>query len=178
MDQSGPIILDAAFVLYILLLCVAAAFDAWKFIIPNAITLALVVLFVVTALLLPFEMTWTDWLYHVGAGVVVFLGGIIFYAFNWMGGGDVKLLTAVALWMGFERLTSLLLYVALAGAALAIGLLVLRRIILSLRGASPGLRKIKWPRVLLEGEGVPYGLAIAPISVYLGAELPQLGAIL
>jgi hypothetical protein len=30
--------------------------------------------------------------------------------------------------------------------------------------------------VLLQGEAVPYGLAIAPSAIFLGVELPQLGA--
>jgi Flp pilus assembly protein protease CpaA len=73
-------------------------------------------------------------------------------------------------------LAELLLYVAIAGGALAIGLIVMRRIIFSLGAASTKLAKIDLPRVLLQGEAVPYGLAIAPISIYLGTKLPQLGA--
>ncbi len=176
MDESYMVVLYIAFALYTLLLGIAAVFDTWKFVIPNAIAVALVVLFIATALLLPFEMTWMDWLYHVGAAVAVFIGGAVFYAFNKMGGGDVKLLTAVAFWAGFEHLTELLLYVAVAGGVLAIGLMVLRRLIMSLGSANTRLAKIELPRVLLEGEAVPYGLAIAPISIYLGTKLPQLGA--
>ena len=176
MDESYLMILYIAFALYTLLLGIAAVFDTWKFVIPNAIAVALVVLFIATALLLPFEMTWMEWLSHVGAAAAVFIGGAVLYAFNKMGGGDVKLLTAVAFWAGFEHLTELLLYVAVAGGVLAIGLMVLRRLIMSLGSANTRLAKIKLPRVLLEGEAVPYGLAIAPISIYLGTKLPQLGA--
>jgi len=93
-----------------------------------------------------------------------------------MGGGDVKLLTAVAFWAGFEHLTELLLYVAIAGGVLAIGLIVMRKTIMSLGAANTRLAAVKLPRILLDGEGVPYGLAIAPISIYLGTKLPQLGA--
>ena len=176
MDESYLMILYIAFALYALLLGIAAVFDTWKFVIPNAIAVALVVLFIATALLLPFEMTWMEWLSHVGAAVAVFIGGAVLYAFNKMGGGDVKLLTAVAFWAGFEHLTELLLYVAVAGGVLAIGLIVMRKIIMSLGAANTRLAEVKLPRVLLEGEAVPYGLAIAPISIYLGTKLPQLGA--
>ncbi len=176
MDESYLIVLYIAFALYTLLLGIAAVFDIWKFIIPNTIVVALVVLFIATALLLPFEMTGMEWLSHVGAAVAVFAGGAVLYAFNKMGGGDVKLLTAVAFWAGFEYLAELLLYVAIAGGALAIGLIVMRRIIMSLGAASTKLATIDLPRVLLQGEAVPYGLAIAPISIYLGTKLPQLGA--
>ncbi len=176
MDESYLTILYIAFALYTLLLSIAAVFDTWKFVIPNAIAVALVVLFIATALLLPFEMTWMEWLSHVGAAVAVFIGGAVAYAFNKMGGGDVKLLTAVAFWAGFEHLTELLLYVAVAGGVLAIGLIVLRKLIISLGSAITRLAEVKLPRVLLEGEAVPYGLAIAPISIYIGTKLPQLGA--
>ena len=176
MDESYMVILYIAFALYALLLGIAAVFDTWKFVIPNAIAVALVVLFIATALLLPFEMTWMEWLSHVGAAVAVFVGGAVLYAFNKMGGGDVKLLTAVAFWVGFEHLAELLLYVAIAGGVLAIGLIVMRKIIMSLGAANTRLAEVKLPRVLLEGEAVPYGLAIAPISIYLGTKLPQLGA--
>ena len=176
MDESYLMILYIAFALYALLLGIAAVFDTWKFVIPNAIAVALVVLFIATALLLPFEMTWMEWLSHVGAAVAVFVGGAVLYAFNKMGGGDVKLLTAVAFWAGFEHVTELLLYVAVAGGVLAIGLIVMRKIIMSLGAANTRLAQVKLPRVLINGEAVPYGLAIAPISIYLGTKLPQLGA--
>ncbi len=176
MDESYLTIFYIAFTLYTLLLGIAAVFDTWKFVIPNAIAVALVVLFIATALLLPFEMTWMEWLSHVGAAVAVFIGGAVLFAFNKMGGGDIKLLTAVAFWAGFEHLTELLLYVAVAGGVLAIGLIVLRKLIVSLGSAITRLAEVKLPRVLLNGEAVPYGLAIAPISIYLGTKLPQLGA--
>ncbi len=176
MDESYLMILYIAFALYTLLLGIAAVFDTWKFVIPNAIAVALVVLFIAMALLLPFDMTWMEWLSHVGAAVAVFIGGAVLYAFNKMGGGDIKLLTAVAFWAGFEHVTELLLYVAVAGGVLAIGLIVLRKLIMSLGVANTRLAEVKLPRVLLNGEAVPYGLAIAPISIYLGTKLPQLGA--
>jgi len=182
MDESYLMILYIAFALYTLLLGIAAVFDAWKFVIPNAVAVALVVLFVATGLLLPemtplvSEMTWMEWLSHVGAAVAVFIGGAVLYAFKKMGGGDVKLLTAVAFWAGFEHVVELLLYVAVAGGVLAIGLIVMRKIIMSLGAANTRLAEVKLPRVLLEGEAVPYGLAIAPIAIYLGTKLPQLGA--
>ncbi len=176
MDESYLMILYIAFALYTLLLGIAAVFDTWKFVIPNAIAVALVVLFIATALLLPFEMTWMEWLSHVGAAAAVLIGGAVLYAFNKMGGGDVKLLTAVAFWAGFEHVTELLLYVAVAGGLLAIGLIVMRKLIMSLGSANTRLAEAKLPRILLDGEAVPYGLAITPISIYLGTKLPQLGA--
>ena len=175
MYQDYLMIFYIASGLYTLLLCLAAAFDSWKFIIPNAITVALIALFVITALLLPFEMGWRGWLSHLGAGSAVLAGGAVMFAFNKMGGGDVKLMTAVAFWAGFEHLADLLLYIALAGGALAIGLIIVRRVLFGLMTAA-SLTKVSVPRMLLSGEPVPYGLAIAPSAIFLGTKLPQLGA--
>ena len=175
MDESNLMIFHVASGLYALLLCIAAVFDTWKFIIPNAITVALVGLFIVTALILPIEMEWRDWLSHLGAASAVLVGGAVLFAFNVLGGGDVKLMTAMAFWTGFEYLVDLILYVSLSGGALAIGLIVLRRVLLSLGTALPDFEKIKLPRVLVPGEAVPYALAIVPSSIYLGTKLPQLG---
>ena len=174
MDQYHLTIFYIASGLYALLLCTAAAFDTWKYIIPNAITVALIALFVVTTLLLPFDMGWRVWLSHLGAAGVVLAGGAVLFAFNKLGGGDVKLMTAVAFWAGFEYLADLLLYIALAGGALAIGLIVVRRVLFGLMTAA-ALTKLALPRVLLSGEPVPYALAIAPSAIYLGMALPQLG---
>lgn len=176
MDQSYLTIFYIASGLYTVLLCIAAVMDTWKFIIPNAITVALIALFVVTTLLLPFDMGWRDWLLHLGAAVAVLVGGAVMFAFNKMGGGDVKLMTAVAFWTGFDYLPDLLLYIALAGGALAIGLIVARKLLFGLMTARVSLAKLPVPRVLLSGEPVPYGLAIAPSAIYLGTKLPQLGA--
>ena len=77
MDESYLMILYVAFALYALLLGIAAVYDTWKFVIPNLISVALVVLFIATALLLPEmtprvpEMTWMEWLSHIGAAVAV-----------------------------------------------------------------------------------------------------------
>ena len=175
MDQSYLTIFYIASGLYTLLLCIAAALDTWRYIIPNAITVALVTLFVVTALLLPFDMGWRDWLSHLGAAGAVLVGGAVLFAFKKMGGGDVKLITAVAFWAGFEYVAELLLYITLAGGALAIGLMIARRVLFGLMTSGNALSKLKVPRVLLTGEPVPYGLAIAPSAIFLGTKLPQLG---
>ncbi len=85
-------------------------------------------------------------------------------------------MTAVAFWTGFEYLAELLLYIALAGGALAIGLIIVRKLLLGLMTARASLTKLWVPRILLSGEPVPYGLAIAPSAIFLGTKLPQLGA--
>jgi prepilin peptidase CpaA len=160
-----------ALTLYVLLLCTAAATDMWKFIIPNWVSAALLLLFVSTALLVPAEI---DWLSHAGAGLSVFAVGVGLFALGWLGAGDVKLMAAVALWAGFGNLAHFVFIVALAGGGLALLLLGLRVVIARL----PALRAVaqggRLPRILAKGEKVPYGVAIACGAIVLGFQLPYL----
>jgi len=56
--------------------------------------------------------------------------------------------------------------------------MALRRLILGLRVAGAGSDASTLPRVLLSGEAVPYGLAIAPSAILVGRDLPHLGGFL
>ena len=75
--------------------------------------------------------------------------GTAAFSAGWLGGGDVKLLAATALWLDFGSAVWLMILVMLAGGVVAIAYLVSRP--LRRRG---GNGKIKDTRV-------PYGLAIA-----------------
>ena len=126
MDKYNFYLLGSVFGAYVLLLITAAVFDATKYIIPNVIVVALAALFVLATILLPVD---TDWISHAGAAASVFAVGALAYRFKALGAGDVKLLTAVSLWVGFEHLPLLLLYTALSGGALAISFVLLRRVV-------------------------------------------------
>lgn len=162
----------AAFALYVLLLAAAAVTDIWKFKIPNWVSAALLLLFVPTVLLLPAEV---DWLSHFGAGLSVLAVGVVLFARGWLGAGDVKLMAAVALWTGFAYLAQFVFVVALAGGALALMLLVLRLAIARLPAVRATPDGGSLPRILVMGERVPYGVAIACGAIILGLQLPYLG---
>jgi prepilin peptidase CpaA len=90
-------------------------------------------------------------------GIGVFAFGAIFFARGWMGGGDVKLLAATALWVPPPLLSVFALSTALAGAVLSIALLTPLRHRLpappvSLR-PTDGASALRRP--------VPFGIAIA-----------------
>ncbi len=162
----------AVFTIYVVLLLAAAIFDAWKFIIPNWLSLVLVLLFVATALVSPFGV---DWLSHLAAAGIVLLCGFVLYCFKIFGAGDIKLMTAVALWAGLADLPEFLIDVALFGGFLALFLIVLRRAIFMLL-AQPWWRgSTELPRVLVNGEAIPYGVGIAAGAIYVGNSLPLLG---
>ncbi len=173
MDDST--VLWGATVLFCLLSVAAAVFDVWKFVIPNTVSVAVAVLFFPTVLLLDDPV---DWPSHLGGGLLVFVVGLAAYRFRILGAGDVKLLTAVSLWAGFEHLPLYLLVVAFAGGAVAGALWLLRRLIVGLVvqvGTSPG--QVTLPRVLLVNEPIPYGVGIAVAAIYLASRLPWLGAL-
>lgn len=157
---------------YVLLLVTAAVIDVTKFIIPNVIVVALVALFFIATILSPLD---TNWISHIGAAASVFLVGVVAYRFKKLGAGDVKLMTAVSLWMGFEYLPLLLLYVALCGGAVAFFFIGLRHLALAIAIRWPRLGTGVVPRLLVVGEKIPYGVAIAIGSVIIGRSVPHLG---
>lgn len=85
--------------------------------------------------------------FHCASGLLVLAVGFTLFAWNLFGGGDVKLLAALAFWTGFSDLPRLLLVTTLAGGALALGILVWRRLRLA-TGETIDQR-------------LPYGIAIA-----------------
>lgn len=87
---------------------------------------------------------WPDVALQLGVAVAAFalLAGL--FAFGMMGGGDVKLLTALALWIEPNAFLQLLIIMALAGGVLTI-----------VMGAYHFLRQQK------ERLAIPYGVAIA-----------------
>jgi prepilin peptidase CpaA len=87
---------------------------------------------------------WPDAALQIGlAAVTLFLFALAF-RFGWMGGGDVKLIAALALWLPVAPLTWMLIVMSIAGGALTIVMVV--------------------DRAVARREGpveVPYGVAIA-----------------
>jgi prepilin peptidase CpaA len=151
-------------------LVVAAIWDAWKYKIPNLLTGPLAVAFVPAALIAPGPV---DWLWHLGSGASVLTVGAVLFALRKMGGGDVKLAAACALWMG-PLTPAFLLIMAALGGVIAIGLLVARKFAPAVLSLLPDPHAVTLPRALLRGEAVPYGIAIAAAGLILAHRLPLL----
>jgi prepilin peptidase CpaA len=143
------------FVIFPLCLAVAALSDLFTMTIPNRVSLILMAAFVVIAPLsgMPLPAIGMNLL----AGLIVFLACFALFALNVMGGGDAKLLSAAAVWFGFNQ--SLLLFVA------AVGVLggLLTFFILLLRTKTNTILAIglPLPNSLLLAKKIPYGIAIA-----------------
>lgn len=87
---------------------------------------------------------WPDMAIQFGLAVCVFLLFAAAFAMGWMGGGDVKLLGALALWLPLVPLVRALVIMSIAGGVLTL-----------IAVAAHKLRRIKTQ------PEVPYGVAIA-----------------
>jgi prepilin peptidase CpaA len=142
-------------------MAVAAFEDFRRLVIPNLLPILLVALW-------PFYFAATPSLYGalgaIGGGAAVFLVGAILFARGYLGGGDVKLLSAAALWAGPARTGDLLLLTAALGGALALALVMPhgRKLAAAVR-FTLGQPPVETARGL--ATPVPYGVAIAGAGV-------------
>jgi prepilin peptidase CpaA len=133
----------------------AAASDLLTMTISNRVSLALVAGFLILAV--AGGMGLPDILSHIGAGAAVLAVAFSCFAMGWVGGGDAKVVSTVALWFGFAHLMNYLLYASVFGGALTLLLLQFRQWPLPyvLTGQA-------WLMKLHAKEsGVPYGIALA-----------------
>lgn len=144
-----PLLLLAALAL---LLLVAARGDLKARTIPNGLNLA------IALLAIPFWWAnglalWPDVALQLGVALLVFAIFAGAFAIGAMGGGDVKLIGALALWLPWQGVLALLVIMSLAGGALTLAMLIRKR--------------------LAQSEGaleIPYGVAIAFAGLWLISE--------
>lgn len=87
---------------------------------------------------------WPDVAIQVGIALAVFALFAAAFHFGMMGGGDVKMIGALALWFPFQPLVMMLVIMSLAGGAITLLMLI-----------------DKWLRRQSAQPEVPYGIAIA-----------------
>jgi prepilin peptidase CpaA len=119
--ESGMIAHNLVLVAFILLMATAAFEDFRRFIIPNPLTIGLCVLWPLYFAAAP---SLAAALSAIGCGLAVFIVGALLFARGYVGGGDVKLLSAAALWVGPAGIADLLMLTGVLGGALALFLLV------------------------------------------------------
>jgi prepilin peptidase CpaA len=151
--MTGEILIAGCGALLALALAVAAGTDlAWR-IIPNRLNLAI-------ALTAPLAWwaqgmsLWPDIGIQLAVAAAVFIPFVIMFNFGAIGGGDVKLLGALALWIAPRSVMPFLWVMAVVGGVLAAAMLIhsrLRQPVLSTgdAGETPVAPE------------VPYGVAIA-----------------
>jgi len=138
-----------------LALVAAALCDLRWRLIPDWVSLLGLALWLVCGAAEPASHPWWS---SLAAGLLVLAGGSGLFALGWLGGGDVKLASMCALWVGWPELPLLLLTIALFGgvvALLVLGHELVRRGLARWRGRPP----------VAAAPTVPYGMAIAAGSL-------------
>ncbi len=160
----------AALLGFTALMVLAAFEDLRRLIIPNALTLSLCLLWPLYVIAAP---SLFGTLGSLGCALAVFLAGALCFSRGYLGGGDVKLLAAAALWAGPTGTPPLLVLTGVLGGMLALFLLM-----------PPGAHFAALARAKLGPADapakfgattpVPYGIAIAAAAVIV-IFLPHFG---
>jgi prepilin peptidase CpaA len=87
---------------------------------------------------------WPDMALQLGVATLLFLPFVLLFALGWMGGGDVKMLGALALWLPIGAFVEMLVVMSVAGGIITVLLMIEAR--------------VRRNTAALE---VPYGVAIA-----------------
>ena len=99
---------------------------------------------------------WPDIAMQLGTAVAAFAVLSVLFAMKWMGGGDVKLLTALALWIEPTLFLKLLIMMALVGGVLTL-----------VFGAWNVMQRRKRRNGEKEPIKIPYGVAIAIAGLWV-----------
>jgi prepilin peptidase CpaA len=137
--------------------------DIRHLMIPNWVSIVLVIAFLAYSFFFWPEI---DLLPRLGTSALVFLLGFVVYNLNWFGGGDLKLLTAVSLWMGPAHILGFGMLMALLGSLLGLLLLALRWAVNN-RGTILPHRLPRSVRRWLEEGACPYGAAIGTAALVM-----------
>lgn len=153
------------------LLLSAAVYDLGTYTIPNVLSAALAVLFViflVAAWSMGDAVGWKLVGLHVAAGAAALGVGMALFSLHWIGGGDAKIFAGSCLWLGPVCAIQYTLTAAMFGGVLTLALLALRRFPVPGFMARPWILNLADPKA-----GVPYGVALAlgAIAVLPGTDL-------
>lgn len=141
--------------LFLGIMAAAAIYDLLTYTIPNFISILLVTIFAAYAIW--DGLSWTLLGMHLATGIAMLVAGWLLFALGLLGGGDAKLFAATSLWMGWNGMINYLIMFSLCGGALALALLLFRRLPIA-----EALLRHGWIAALHDrAKGVPYGVALA-----------------
>jgi prepilin peptidase CpaA len=143
--------------MFVGLLLAAAWWDFTSFTIPNSFSLGIAVLFPGYVVTTTAPVDWNAAL--VIAGVILVIGFVMFTR-NWIGGGDVKLLAATALWAGPELVAPFIVLTAVIGGVISMFLL--------LRLQYGWIIGFPLPE---SSRSVPYGVAVSCGGLFVASRL-------
>lgn len=134
---------DVFGILLAVLLLMAAWTDIKTRTISNELN-ATIALFGIVFWFIVGEPVWPDLAIRIGVAVGIFMLFAMLFMLKMMGGGDVKMIAALALWLPFNALVQMLAVMGVAGGAIAVFLLIRQKF-----------------RPNAERPDIPYGVAIA-----------------
>ncbi|MEW9834805.1 A24 family peptidase [Mesorhizobium marinum] len=143
------------FVVFPFCMVFAALSDMLSMTIANRVSLLLIAVFAVVAPLT--GMGWAAVGAHFAAGALVLAVTFGLFALGGMGGGDAKLMSATAIWMGLSlNLVEYLVVSTVIGGALTLAIVGYRNSALAVyTGGNPFLRHLADSKT-----GIPYGIAL------------------
>jgi len=146
----------------------AALSDAASMKISNRISLAIIIAFAIAT-----PIAWESWAVfgeHMFIGLIFFVAGFIMFAVGGLGGGDAKLMSAIALWWTWPDVLPYIFYVTVLGAVLAIFMMVGRNFVPA-SIATNGMVS----RMFSNEKQIPYGIALAlgSLLVLPGSDIVQ-----
>ncbi len=108
----------------------------------------------------------------VGVAGIVFVVTFGFFAMGWIGGGDAKLATAVALWFGWDHALIYFIYATLAGGLLTLVIIGFRSAMLPASWyANESIMRLHNSK-----SGIPYGAAFAFAALFVFPSTAWFGA--
>jgi prepilin peptidase CpaA len=153
-----------ALIMFPALMAFAGASDFFTMTISNFVSLALLVGFVALALVV--GLPTQEIMSHLSCGGSFLCLTFVLFAFGWIGGGDAKLSAATAIWLGWGNVVDYIGVASVIGGLLTLVFLQIR----------------KWPmpsfltardwfaRLYDQGNGVPYGIALAAAGLIVYPE--------
>ena len=150
---------SAGTVLFPALVLYAGFMDLMTLKIRNVLVLGLLVAWLVLAPLAGFS--WNELGMSLAVAGVVFALTFTFFALGWIGGGDAKLATVTALWIGPDDALIYFAYASFLGGLLTLLILKLRSpVVPAMLYRIPFLAQLQDKKA-----GVPYGAAMAPAAL-------------
>jgi prepilin peptidase CpaA len=143
----------------------SAASDLRTYRIPNRYSAIAAGAFAVMAMFMPVAFFWGG----LAAGALTFAITAFMFSRGWMGGGDVKLFTAAAMWAGPPNFMQLVIVTSVAGLVIAATMLSpLGRFMAAPTGSARPSNETLWSAV---GRPMPFGVAIAAGALFVLSRL-------
>lgn len=159
------VVADLVVICFAALVFSAAISDILTYLIPNRLSLALVLLYPAYVFTSPQAVDWLPALGLAGAALAL---GFLLFSLGLCGAGDAKLFAAVALWGGPSLILPLTFITTLAGGVIAAFIWLQHRFA---RAATPLLAQQTAPSPGIGKQQMPYGAAIAVAALYVAFTL-------